>query len=309
VSMASQNALMGWGPYVAAESAEAEGSPFSKRASAQPVFADWITRLGVPQVHVDRSEYADDLRNTQAVNAMWENTPGSPWNFRENHPWRAAVADVLNSDAAQKLLFASNFLTPGVKAPMPAPSAPAPQPQGIRAYHGISMPEKMSNLESLDRALLAAQEQRRPLVDGYDVVSTPSVGRVNYEVVPTGKPLYAPDGSPNGIGTFQAKPAQRMDVPGVEVTNARLHSDQRRRGIGTAVYDTIGKDFAEHGGVWPSPTDQLSDTAKAFWGKRLRDQPEIAQALGIREILRRYGLAGLMAGGAAASARSSQDTQ
>lgn len=134
----------------------------------------------------------------------------------------------------------------------------------------LSIQDKIKNLEALDGHIYGLpRDVRRPLDEALDIVSSPSNKYVNYDVVPKGKDLYGPTGDSQSVGTFVVKPSQRLDKQGVESTNSRLAEDYQRQGIGTKVYDTIGEDFANFGGVNPSPRNQLSPAAIEFWRKRL----------------------------------------
>lgn len=136
----------------------------------------------------------------------------------------------------------------------------------------ISLDEKIANFGAVRDFIEAMPETRRvKLNDSVDVVVEPSNAYVHYSVVESGKPKWAANGDSNALGEFIVKASQRMSVRGVEVTNARLNTDLRRQGIGSFVYDLVDKDFAPVGGLSPSPRDQLSPDAIAFWENRLGD--------------------------------------
>lgn len=139
--------------------------------------------------------------------------------------------------------------------------------------HGdkITLDEKIANQRAIDDFVeTLPPEQRRSLTDDFDVIVNRSGYHMRYDIVKKGAALWTESGSPNSLGSFIVKPAQRVNVRGVEVTNARLHLERmRRQGLGSAIYDMIDRDFEALGGLSPSPGGQLSDAAKAFWTKRL----------------------------------------
>lgn len=137
----------------------------------------------------------------------------------------------------------------------------------------LTIADKIANIESASAALeRLPRNGRRPLNDAYDLITSPSVGRAIYYVVLKGKPLEDRRGNIKAIGRFDVKPAQRIDVAGVEVTNARVDERHQRKGIASAAYEAIANDMADVGGLSPSPRDQLSPDAQSFWSKRLGHQ-------------------------------------
>lgn len=149
----------------------------------------------------------------------------------------------------------------------------------IKGKDALPIQDKISNMQDIRKRIESLpKEERRSLSDAYDMIVSPSGDNyVNYEIVPKGKSLRNWRGQNNSVGSFLVKPAQRLDATGVEVTNARLNSDLRRHGIGTMVYDAISKDMVDLGGVVPSPRDQLTDRAQAFWANHLG--PDVAFAI------------------------------
>jgi hypothetical protein len=140
-----------------------------------------------------------------------------------------------------------------------------------RSTDVLPIEEKVNNLGAVqDHNASLPREVRTPLADSMDLVrSHTGMGSMNYDIVPSSSPLWSSSGSSNSLGSFIAKPAQRMNALGAEVTNARLSEPLQRQGLGTKVYDQIEKDMTPVGGLVPSPRDQLSPVAQAFWQKRL----------------------------------------
>lgn len=68
----------------------------------------------------------------------------------------------------------------------------------------------------------------------------------------------------NPLGSFTVGRGQNG---GIEITNASLADDIQRRGIGSAVYDLVERDFPGFT-LMPSPWNQLSEAAVQFWAKR-----------------------------------------
>jgi hypothetical protein len=140
------------------------------------------------------------------------------------------------------------------------------------ATTAVSIEDKIANMEAINDHIGSLTETRRPITPKLDVVTQPDInGRVVYYVLAKGKPVWNSNGSPSSsiVGRFDVKPSQRMDVTGVEVTNALAIKTHQRQGIGTAVYDMVSADFEAFGGVSPSPDEQLSPDAQSFWKKRL----------------------------------------
>lgn len=136
----------------------------------------------------------------------------------------------------------------------------------------LSIQDKIANMDAV-RGLISGMPtidapETRPLNDQFDMVVYRSGQYVRYDVVKKGEAVADADGNINSVGSYLVKPAQRLDELGVEVTNAALQEAYQRQGIGTTVYDAIAADFEAVGGVVPSPDDQLSDAAKAFWAQR-----------------------------------------
>ncbi len=144
----------------------------------------------------------------------------------------------------------------------------------------LSIDDKIANIDAIVDHIKSMGETRRPLNPRLDVVMEPDRnGRATYYVLGKGKNVWNRDGSASSsiVGRFDVKPSQRLDSTGVEVTNALVTEGQQRQGIGTAVYDLVAADFAAFGGVSPSPDEQLSPLAQAFWKKRLTPRAAAAQ--------------------------------
>jgi hypothetical protein len=131
----------------------------------------------------------------------------------------------------------------------------------------LSPEDKVVNIEAVQSRMEQMEKSRSSINDTFDVVVQPGL-IATYFVVPKGKDAYSKRGTPQHVGSFVVKPAQR-NVPGVEVTNASIAQSYRRQGLATAVYDRIAEDFADVGGLSPSPADQMSPDARAFWRSRL----------------------------------------
>lgn len=109
-------------------------------------------------------------------------------------------------------------------------------------------------------------------VGPYDLVAWHSGGYVNYDLVKKGATsAYDANGNSISKGSFRVKAGQNG---GVEVTNARIADEaMQKKGIGTRVYNIIQTDFGDIP-LMPSPWNQLSPNAVAFWAKRDRKKLE-----------------------------------
>jgi hypothetical protein len=150
-----------------------------------------------------------------------------------------------------------------------ARGADADMRTSMRTGETLDLDAKKANMREVDDFIeTLPREQRRPINDKFDMITTRYGLSVTYELVDAGKPLWTEGGDSNSIGTFVITPAQR-NVRGVEITNSQIVGDLQRQGLGTIIYDMVDSDFAPVGGLSPSPRPQLSAAAQAFWQKRL----------------------------------------
>jgi len=167
------------------------------------------------------------------------------------------------ADALDKAGFLANFFAPSVRLPGRPQIARAPEGSGGGYDRSVAPRIDPEQWDSLTAAI--PKNGRR--VGDYDLIANPRFDRVTYDLVPAGKPVWDGENLHNGLGQFQVKPGQNG---GVEVTNARVADHLQRQGLGSSVYDMIARDFPQTKLV-PSPWNQLSDNAVAFWAKRDRD--------------------------------------
>ena len=241
--------------------------------------------------------------------AHWRYTPGSPWEASQGAQRAEAI---LGAPGVNEMLFASNFLAPRPGAAMlPAP-APAPKPQGIRAYHGSPhdfAPEPGYPLGRFDQRKIGTGE------------GSTLEGRGHYfsEHEPHAKSYR------DGLSETQGTAGKMYEVnlnlePGRILDYTQLVSQQP-----PIVRDAIIKAFEDDNRLYgrsrlPQPHPGARRASLYVGGAEDRLKESGVQAVRypasgspgksnyvvfddkLIEILRKYGLAGLMAGGAASQA-------
>ena len=100
----------------------------------------------------------------RAADEAWATTPGSPWNFRENHPYKAAIGDMLSAPGVDKVMMMASFMGPGVKWPIGSPrrfyAIEGPHSAYEGGFHRPPLAEfSATSPESLRRELASIQSQ------------------------------------------------------------------------------------------------------------------------------------------------------
>jgi len=105
-----------WDFYPSLDPAQTAGTIYD-----QPIMRP-LFRWGGPQVPSGENA----LAASQKQDAVWEQTPGSPYNLREQlKPWQQGVVNFLETPGGQATMFLANVLGPGAKPMRPVPTASA----------------------------------------------------------------------------------------------------------------------------------------------------------------------------------------
>lgn len=282
-----------WDFYQSPDPAQTAGTIYD-----QPIMRP-LFRWGGPQVPSGENA----LAASQKQDALWEQTPGSPYNMREQlKPWQQGIINFLETPGGQATMFLANVLGPGAKPMRPIPAASA------LLDRAAQMPQFKPDTWSF-RNLFDRQMKPPGFIDKepFSLSDVRETGRTTEDVPLRDIRTTQPSVSVRAVkNKFENPASDDGRIPSVfkygdsyyvNDGNHRIAAG-RARGAGTIQAEVIGlQDKAAPAAISGHP-----DVAPQSVGAAPVAAPEVAlDPSGIQQILRRYGLAGAAGLGGAAS--------